>query len=103
MQFLSGGISEENASVYLSAINSVPGPKPWNVSFSFGRALQASCIKAWAGKKENIGVAQKVLLQRCKANGLAATGNYAGLAASGASEAEIAASKESLFVSNYVY
>merc|ERR1719391_840227 len=49
--FLSGGQSEEEASQNLNAINQYTGaPKPWRLSFSFGRALQASCLKAWAGK-----------------------------------------------------
>merc|ERR1719431_1056874 len=49
--FLSGGQSEDEASVNLNAINQFNGaPKPWKLSFSFGRALQASCLKAWAGK-----------------------------------------------------
>jgi fructose-bisphosphate aldolase class I len=53
--FLSGGWSEEEASVYLNAINQLDGvPKPWRLSFSFGRALQKSCLKAWGGKAENV-------------------------------------------------
>ena len=43
--FLSGGMSEEEASAALNAINRVPGPKPWKLTFSYGRALQASCLK----------------------------------------------------------
>lgn len=49
--FLSGGQSEEEASVNLNAINQLQAKKPWKLTFSFGRALQASVIKAWAGKK----------------------------------------------------
>jgi len=94
--FLSGGQSEEEASLNLNAINSVSLPRPWNVSFSYGRALQASCIKTWRGSKENVPTAQHVLLERAKANGEAAQGTYHGGA--GGSSAS-----ESLFVSNYTY
>lgn len=82
--------------MYLNAINSVPGAKPWNISFSYGRALQASCLKAWQGKVENVAAAQAALMERAKANGEASQGKYAG--GSGSANAS-----ESLFVSNYVY
>ena len=52
--FLSGGQSEEDASVNLSEINKSGLKKPWALTFSYGRALQASVLKAWAGKKENV-------------------------------------------------
>jgi len=95
INFLSGGLSEEGASVNLNAINVAnKGKGPWNISFSYGRALQASCLKAWSGKKENIAKAQEVLLERAKANSLACQGKY---------EGSSDASNESLFVSNYVY
>lgn len=92
--FLSGGQSEEEASVNLSAINAVAGKKPWAVTFSYGRALQASTIKTWAGKSENVKAAQAVLFARAKANGEAALGKYAG-----SREGQ----GESLHVKNYVY
>ncbi|RKO96013.1 fructose-bisphosphate aldolase, partial [Caulochytrium protostelioides] len=76
--FLSGGQSEENATLHLNAINQVPGPKPWALTFSYGRALQASTIKAWAGKTENVKAAQDVLLARAKANSEACQGIYKG-------------------------
>jgi fructose-bisphosphate aldolase class I len=91
--FLSGGQSEEEASVNLSAINAFSGKKPWALTFSYGRALQASTIKTWAGKAENIQAAQKVLLQRAQANSLAAQGKYSGCGQG----------SESLHVKNYVY
>lgn len=62
--FLSGGQTEEEASVNLDAINRFSGKKPWALSFSYGRALQASVLKAWQGKKENIKTAQDELLKR---------------------------------------
>lgn len=60
--FLSGGQSEEEATVHLNAINQVEGAKPWALTFSFGRALQASTLKTWGGKAENVTAAQEVLV-----------------------------------------
>lgn len=64
--FLSGGQSEEEASVNLNAINVYPGKKPWVLSFSYGRALQASVLKAWQGKPELLAAGQQELLNRAK-------------------------------------
>lgn len=64
--FLSGGQSEEEATVNLDAINKHPGKKPWALSFSYGRALQASVLQAWQGKNENITAAQNELLKRAR-------------------------------------
>jgi len=94
--FLSGGQSEIGATENLNAINQAPGIKPWVLSFSFGRALQASVLKAWAGKDENIEAAQKVLLHRASANGDAQQGKYSG-------EEGAATAAESLFVKKHVY
>lgn len=92
--FLSGGQSEEDATVYLNAINSVTEiPKPWKLSFSYGRALQASCIEAWKGKPENLKSAQDTFFLRAKGNSEATLGKYAGGTGS----------KESLHVKSYVY
>eukprot|EP01096_Ripella_sp_DP13-Kostka_P012121 TRINITY_DN499_c0_g1_i1.p1 TRINITY_DN499_c0_g1~~TRINITY_DN499_c0_g1_i1.p1 ORF type:complete len:359 (+),score=166.12 TRINITY_DN499_c0_g1_i1:75-1151(+) len=99
VNFLSGGLSEEQASVYLNAMNvylKQTGSRPWNLSFSFGRALQKSCLNAWKGLDENIPAAQQQYFLRAKANGEASTGDYQG----GASGSE---ANESLFVSNYAY
>jgi fructose-bisphosphate aldolase class I len=63
---LSGGQSEEEASVNLNAINQHPGKKPWALTFSYGRALQASALKAWTGKKENVKAGQTEFLKRAK-------------------------------------
>lgn len=63
---MSGGQSEEEASVNLNGINSVPLLRPWALTFSYGRALQASVLRAWGGKKENIGAGQGELLKRAK-------------------------------------
>lgn len=64
--FLSGGQSEEEASVNLDAINKCPGKKPWALTFSYGRALQASVLRAWGGKPEQVVAAQDELIKRAK-------------------------------------
>ncbi|CAD7013330.1 unnamed protein product [Ceratitis capitata] len=74
--FLSGGQSEEEATVNLNAINNVNLKHPWELTFSYGRALQESAMAAYAGKKENIPQAQIELLKRAKANSLARAGKY---------------------------
>lgn len=66
MTFLSGGQSEEEASVNLNAINQFPGRKPWALTFSYGRALQASVLKAWGGKPDNVKAGQDELVKRAK-------------------------------------
>jgi fructose-bisphosphate aldolase class I len=71
--FLSGGQSDVMATENLNAINKI-GPQPWYISFSYGRALQAPCLKAWQGKKENVAAAQQELLKHAKANGAATVG-----------------------------
>ena len=63
---MSGGQSEEEATVHLNAINKDPRVKPWALTFSFGRALQASVLAAWGGKTENLKHAQEELLKRSK-------------------------------------
>lgn len=95
--FLSGGQSEEEASVNLDAINKYAGKKPWALTFSYGRALQASVLRAWGGKKENVKAAQTELLKRAKANGDASLGKYVAGSAVGA------AGDSSLFVQNHAY
>jgi len=95
--FLSGGMSEEEATCALNEINSCPGKKPWNLSFSYGRALQATVLKVWGGKDENIEAAQAALLLRAKANSLAQLGKYTGEASGGA------AASASTYQKNYTY
>jgi fructose-bisphosphate aldolase class I len=75
--FLSGGQSDEDATLHLNAMNKMAEDLPWRLSFSYGRALQAAPLKAWSGKTENLAAAQAVLLERAKANGLASLGRYA--------------------------
>jgi fructose-bisphosphate aldolase, class I len=74
--FLSGGQSDEDATAHLSAMNA-RGPHPWELSFSYGRALQAPALKAWGGKPENVEAAQKAFYRRAKFNGAARSGSYA--------------------------
>ncbi len=74
--FLSGGQSDEDATAHLNAMNK-RGPHPWQLSFSYGRALQAPALKAWLGKPENVEAAQRAYYHRAKLNGAARTGMYA--------------------------
>ncbi|SJK86388.1 fructose-bisphosphate aldolase, class I [Babesia microti strain RI] len=93
--FLSGGQSEADATVNLNSINRL-GSFPWKLSFSYGRALQASCIKTWAGKTDNVSKAQQVFLQRAKENSMACLGEF--------NDSEVEdASKDTLFEKRYVY
>ena len=74
--FLSGGQSEEEATAHLNAMNQL-GPQPWQLSFSYGRALQASALKTWAGAAGNRSAAQAAYLHRARMNGAARFGKYA--------------------------
>jgi fructose-bisphosphate aldolase class I len=74
--FLSGGQSDEDATANLNAMNA-EAPHPWQLSFSYGRALQAPALKAWAGKDENVEAAQRAYYHRAKMNAAARTGAYA--------------------------
>ena len=74
--FLSGGQSAEDATDHLNAIN-LMGPHPWQVSFSYGRALQAPVLAAWKGQEDNLAAAQKSFFKRCRLNGHARDGKYA--------------------------
>src|SRR5690348_16521596 len=74
--FLSGGQSDEDATAHLNAMNAM-GPHPWELSFSYGRALQAPSLKAWGGKPENVEAGQRAYYHRAKMNSAARTGVYA--------------------------
>ena len=74
--FLSGGQSDEDATAHLHYMNAI-GKLPWNLTFSYGRALQAAALKAWSGKPENIAAGSKAFSHRAKMNGLAASGKWA--------------------------
>lgn len=74
--FLSGGQSDEEATARLDALTRC-GRQPWELSFSFGRALQAPVLRAWAGDEANRSGAQAALLHRAELNGAARHGSYA--------------------------
>lgn len=74
--FLSGGQSEQFACETLNAINLANGDCPWELSFSYGRALQASALKAWSGKSENISAAQVAFINQAKLVSAARIGKY---------------------------
>jgi len=91
--FLSGGLSEEAASVYLNLMNKIERKAKWNVSFSYGRALQHSCLKAWKGTE--LAEGQKALIARAQANSEASLGKYI--------PGSQPSSDEALFVAGYTY
>ena len=73
--FLSGGQSDLDATARLDAMNRLDGG-PWNITFSYSRALQAAPQKAWSGKAENVGAAQAAFAHRAAMNGLASIGKW---------------------------
>jgi fructose-bisphosphate aldolase class I len=81
--FLSGGQKDRVASAHLNAINRLPGPKPWKISFSYGRALQDAALEAWRGRDENLKAGQQALYHRARCNGAAARGEYTDATESG--------------------
>jgi len=93
--FLSGGLAEEDASIFLNEINKIERKGPWALTFSFSRAMQSSCIKAWGGEKDNVGAAQALLVGRAQANAEASKGEYVA--------GSQATTEGSLYVKNYVY
>jgi fructose-bisphosphate aldolase class I len=92
--FLSGGLSEENATKYLFGMNKYRNRNNWKLSFSFGRALQHSCLQQWNGKEENKELAQQVLLSRIQSNSCALRGIYIN---------ETNRNSTNLFIKNYKY
>lgn len=94
--FLSGGQSEADATINLDAINKVPLIKPWALTFSFGRALQASVLDAWKGDAGNIAKAQDQFVCLAKANGAAAEGKLT-------KDLISATGGKSLFIANHAY
>jgi fructose-bisphosphate aldolase class I len=95
IMFLSGGQNEEEATLNLDAMNRLEGT-PWRLSFSYGRALQSSCLKAWLGKSDNVKDAQATFITRAQANSEAQLGKYKGGAGGDAA-------KVSLFEADYKY
>ena len=76
INFLSGGQGAEEATENLNAINQLAPDAPWQLSISYGRALQQPALQAWQGKLENIPAAQQALLKRARLNHLAMLGQY---------------------------
>ena len=75
--FLSGGQSDKDATAHLNAMNQILGENsPWNLTYSYGRALQAPALKSWGGKEEHVSVAQDAFYKRAKLNSLATKGEY---------------------------
>ncbi len=73
--FLSGGQSPQEATLHLSLMNQMGG-LPWNLTFSYGRALQDTALKGWGGTAANFAAGQKEFAKRAKLNGLATLGRY---------------------------
>jgi fructose-bisphosphate aldolase class I len=74
--FLSGGQKDKLATDHLNAINRLPGPKPWKLSFSYGRALQDAALEAWHGRDEDVKAGQQAFYHRARCNGAATRGEY---------------------------
>ena len=74
--FLSGGQEHVMATQHLAAINRLPGPKPWTLTFSFARALQDEAMEIWHGKSENVPAGQQAFYHRAKCDSAAALGTY---------------------------
>jgi len=75
--FLSVGQSDEVATANLDAMNRLPGPRPWQLSFSYGRALQAPAQRAWRGDPGQLAAGQQAFYHRARLNGAARRGAYA--------------------------
>lgn len=76
INFLSGGQSSEEATANLNAMNAICGPLPWNVSYSYARALQDKPMKLWHGDNQQVKTAQQAFYHRAKLNSLASVGKY---------------------------
>jgi len=76
INFLSGGQGPEEATANLNALNQQAPGAPWQLSISYGRALQQTALHAWRGKADNVAAAQQALLQRARLNHLAMLGEY---------------------------
>jgi fructose-bisphosphate aldolase class I len=74
--FLSGGQSDERATAHLNAMNRLPGPQPWPLSFSYARALQAAPLRTWGGDPARVADAQRAFFHRARCNSAARSGAY---------------------------
>jgi fructose-bisphosphate aldolase class I len=74
--FLSGGQSLLLATMHLSALNRIEDPRPWKLSFSYGRALQQEALEAWHGQDDRLEAGQRAFSQRARCNSAAVSGKY---------------------------
>ena len=74
--FLSGGQHDRLATAHLNAINRLPGPRPWTISFSYGRALQDRALEGWHGRDENVHTGQQALYHQARCNSAASLGTF---------------------------
>jgi fructose-bisphosphate aldolase class I len=74
--FLSGGQDERLATLHLDAINRLPEPRPWTISFSYGRALQDPALEAWHGRDEKLAAGREAIYRRAGYNSAASLGTY---------------------------
>ncbi len=74
--FLSGGQRDRLATAHLNAINRLPGPRPWTISFSYGRALQDRALEGWHGRDENVHTGQQALYHQARCNSAASLGTF---------------------------
>ena len=74
--FLSGGQRDRLATAHLNAINRLPGPRPWTISFSYGRALQDRALEGWHGRDENVHTGQQAFYHQARCNSAASLGTF---------------------------
>jgi len=74
--FLSGGQHDRLATAHLNAINRLPGPRPWTISFSYGRALQDRALEGWHGRDENVHTGQQAFYHQARCNSAASLGTF---------------------------
>ncbi|KAL5110525.1 Fructose-bisphosphate aldolase [Taenia crassiceps] len=94
--FLSGGLSEDDATLNLNTINTIESRRPWTLTFSFGRAMHNAVLLAWKGIDSNIPSAQCVLMRLARHNSEASMGRYRGVK-------KFPAGDRSFYVANYAY
>ncbi len=76
VMFLSGGQSDIEATAHLNAMNAMQDEHPWELSYSYGRAMQHPALVAWAGEESNVEAAQSTISHRAKMNSLARSGDW---------------------------
>ena len=76
INFLSGGQTPQESTAHLNRMHTIGAKLPWNLSFSYARALQEPALKAWMGKERNLEKGQRAFLKRAELNSLASIGKY---------------------------